>query len=222
VEWLGWQPHASPARLNADGTLDAGFNSRASPPGPGLNVGLLAVQADGKILVGGTFSTLGGQPRANLGRLNATEPATQSLTSDGSTITWLRGGTSPEVWRTAFEHSPDGLTWTDLGTGTRIPGGWQLTGLSLPPAGMIRARGYVTGSGWFVESVIGVPAIHLNLARDGSDVVLNWTGGQGPYQVQQTTTLGTTSSWENVGDPVQANSMRIPLGSGPQFLRVRE
>jgi hypothetical protein len=39
--------------------------------------------------------------------------------------------------------------------------------------------------------------------------------------VQQTTTLGTTGSWENVGDPVPANSMRIPLVLGHQFLRVR-
>ena len=68
----------------------------------------LAVQADGKILVGGAFTTLGGQPRNHIGRLNNTEPATQSLSYDGSTITWLRGGTSPEVWRTTFEHSTDG------------------------------------------------------------------------------------------------------------------
>ncbi len=31
----------------------------------------LAVQADGKILVGGYFTTLGGQTRNNIGRLNA-------------------------------------------------------------------------------------------------------------------------------------------------------
>ena len=74
-----------------------------------------------------------------------------------------------------------------------------------------------------VETTLAAPwAIRLNLVRDGSEVVLNWTGGQGPYQVQQTTTLGATSSWENVGDPVQANSMRVPRGPGSLFLRVRE
>src|SRR5207249_8006568 len=31
----------------------------------------LALQADGKILIGGIFSTLAGQPRANFARLNA-------------------------------------------------------------------------------------------------------------------------------------------------------
>lgn len=187
----------------------------------------LGQQADGKILVGGrTFTTLAGQPRCRIGRLNATEPATQSLTSDGSTITWLRGGTSPEVLRTTFEHSADGSAWTDLGAGTRIPGGWQRTGIYIPPGGTIRARGYLAGalgkgSGWFVESVIGVPGIRLSLVRDGSEVLLNWTGGQGPYQVQQTATLGDPGSWQNVGEPVTANSLRIPLGTGNVFLRVR-
>ena len=53
-------------RLNADGTLDTGFN-------PGANgwVRSLAVQPDGKILVGGDFTLLGGQSRNYLGRVNA-------------------------------------------------------------------------------------------------------------------------------------------------------
>src|SRR5437899_1443246 len=59
-------------RLNADGTLDPSFN-----PGVGevavcfSFVNCLAQQADGKILVGGGFTTLGGQSRNNIGRLNA-------------------------------------------------------------------------------------------------------------------------------------------------------
>src|SRR5207245_857346 len=77
-------------RLNADGTLDASFN-----PGADNDVYSLAVQADGKILVGGYFTTLGGQSRNYIGRLDNTGPPTQSLTFDGSTLTWMRGGTSP-------------------------------------------------------------------------------------------------------------------------------
>ena len=42
-------------RLNADGTLDTSFD-----PGANDSVYALAVQADGKIVVGGTFTTLGG------------------------------------------------------------------------------------------------------------------------------------------------------------------
>ncbi len=120
------------------------------------------MQADGKILVGGRFGTLGGQSRTNIGRLNNTGPATQSLAFDGSTLTWTRGGTSPEVWRTTFEYSPDGTSWTNLGGGIRIPGGWQLTGLALPTNTTFRARGYTVGgyyngSGWFVETILRAP-----------------------------------------------------------------
>ena len=58
-------------RLNADGTLDTSFN-----PGADSNVASLALQADGKILVGGDFTTLGGggtgtTTRNRIGRLNA-------------------------------------------------------------------------------------------------------------------------------------------------------
>lgn len=145
------------ARLNADGTLDSGFN-----PGVNSSVSALAIQADGKVLVGGEFTFLGGRARYSLGRLNATAPATQSLDFDATTITWLRGGTSPEAWRTSFDHSPDGLTWTTLGEGTRVPGGWQLSGVSVPQGGRLRARGWVSGgynsgSIWFVEAYAGEP-----------------------------------------------------------------
>src|SRR5207245_1161637 len=84
---LAVQPRYYLARLNADGTLDTGFN-----PGVNALVNALAIQADGKVLVGGEFSYLGGWARYCLGRLNATEPATQNLTADATTITWLRGG----------------------------------------------------------------------------------------------------------------------------------
>ena len=48
IDTLGGQSRNGIGRLNADGTLDRGFN-----PGAGGEVNSLAVQADGKILVGG-------------------------------------------------------------------------------------------------------------------------------------------------------------------------
>src|SRR5260370_27749572 len=97
-----------------------------------------------------------------MGGINNTGPASQSMTFDGSTLTWMREGTSPEVWRTTFEHSPNGAAWTDLGGGTRIPGGWQLSGVALPTNTIFRARGYTVGgygngSSWFVETVLRQP-----------------------------------------------------------------
>jgi uncharacterized delta-60 repeat protein len=166
---LGGQMRNSIGRLNADGTLDSTFN-----PGADSAVTSLAVQADGKILVGGDFSTLGGQPRNHLGRLNASDPATQSLNWDGSAITWLRGGSSPEVWRTTFGCSTNGTDWMALGEGTRIAGGWKLSGVSLPGDGTIRAHGHVTGgqynaSSWFVEAFSGAPVLITHPASRTND-----------------------------------------------------
>src|SRR5262245_26187927 len=50
---------------NAAPTLDS-FN-----PGANGSVWTMALQTDGKILVGGSFTTLGGQTRNRIGRLNA-------------------------------------------------------------------------------------------------------------------------------------------------------
>jgi uncharacterized delta-60 repeat protein len=163
---LGGQTRNFLGRLNADGTLDSGLGLETDD-----GVASLAVQADGKILVGGRFTTLGGQTRNNLGRLNNSEPASQSLSFDGSTITWLRGGASPEVWRTTFDFWTYGAGWASLGAGTRTAGGWHLTNGSLPSAnGTIRARGYVTGQGsaWFVETNLVVSPRPVILVNDPS------------------------------------------------------
>lgn len=56
------------ARLNSDGTTDTGFNLAARPDG---FVRVITVQADQKILIGGDFTTIGGQPAGRVARLNA-------------------------------------------------------------------------------------------------------------------------------------------------------
>jgi uncharacterized delta-60 repeat protein len=55
-------------RLNADGSLDATFNVGA---GPDDYVECVAVQASGKILIGGNFTQVNTTPRRYLARLNA-------------------------------------------------------------------------------------------------------------------------------------------------------
>ena len=59
------------ARLNGDGTLDTGFD-----PGAGANywVSAVAIQADGKVLIGGGFDTVDGTARKRIARLNGATP----------------------------------------------------------------------------------------------------------------------------------------------------
>src|SRR5262249_46766073 len=59
---IGGQHRVSLARLSPDGTLDAEFNPGLDGPfGESVDIHSLAIQADGKILVAGHFTTLGGQ-----------------------------------------------------------------------------------------------------------------------------------------------------------------
>jgi uncharacterized delta-60 repeat protein len=56
------------ARLNSDGSLDASFN-----PGTGANAGVFSIglQSDGKILIGGAFTSYNGTGRNRIARLNS-------------------------------------------------------------------------------------------------------------------------------------------------------
>ena len=53
------------ARLNTDGTTDQSFFADID-----LTVRAIAVQKDGKILIGGDFTSINGVPRKYLARLN--------------------------------------------------------------------------------------------------------------------------------------------------------
>jgi uncharacterized delta-60 repeat protein len=55
------------ARLNPDGTLDNAFDPNANG-----NVHSFVVQADGRIVAGGLFTSIGGQTRQNIARLDGT------------------------------------------------------------------------------------------------------------------------------------------------------
>src|SRR5437016_9921989 len=46
---------------------------------------------------------------------------------------------------TLFPYTTLFRSWTTLGVGTRIAGGWELTGLSLPANGQVRARARIAG-----------------------------------------------------------------------------
>jgi uncharacterized delta-60 repeat protein len=76
------QSSSNVLRLNADGSIDNSFNSGTGTD-DGINVMLLL--PNGKILVGGKFTTYNGQPRQNLAQLNADgslNPITYSLNDE--------------------------------------------------------------------------------------------------------------------------------------------
>jgi uncharacterized delta-60 repeat protein len=83
------------ARLNDDGSLDTGFD-----PGAGADstVWAMALQADGKVLVGGDFTTIDTTGRNRIARLNG----------DGTLDVGLDPGTGANSQVQAVVHQPDG------------------------------------------------------------------------------------------------------------------
>jgi uncharacterized delta-60 repeat protein len=209
---LDAQPRKYLGRLNPDGSLDATFN-----PGADGQVSALALQTDGSVVTGGSFATFGGQPRAQVGRLLPTDPAIDFLQFDGATITWQRGGTSPEVWLPTFKTYIDGTGWVDLGAVQRLTNGWQLTGLGLDPSALILAQAYVAGSGpscWFVEQ--SLPLIPLSPPTILRDASFGFQANQFGFDVSGT--IGQSVIVEASTDLVNWTSLtNITLGSGPFF-----
>ncbi len=67
---IGGQHRTNIARLFPDGTVETNFHPVVLGLGV-AEVNCLALQANGQILVGGSFTSLSGQSRKNIGRLNA-------------------------------------------------------------------------------------------------------------------------------------------------------
>jgi len=186
-------------RLNSNGSLDLTFN-----PGADANVYSLALQADGKIVVGGMFTNLAGGVRNFIARLLNNDTATQSLSFNASSITWLRSGSASEIAGARFEFSTNGADWFYLGNGTRVTGGWQASGLSIPAQASVRALGSVATSGVsgvsgtgcsFFQQIAGLPVIISQPAGaetvPGSNVVFTATADGTPALAYQWQFNGT-------------------------------
>ncbi|MCE3278323.1 MAG: hypothetical protein K0S44_514 [Bacteroidetes bacterium] len=83
------------ARLNTDGTLDPTFTS-----GVGVNniIYSISLQSDGKIIIGGDFTSYGGTPRNRIARLN----------SDGTLDNTFNPGTAANNYVTSTSIQSDG------------------------------------------------------------------------------------------------------------------
>ena len=151
---IGGQTRNYIARLNATTGLADSFNPDASGATDPY-VYAIAVQADAKILAGGGFSSIGGQPRSRFARLSNDTAARQNLAITQTAVTWTRSGASPQFMRVTFESSTDNVNYAVLGNGTAAGGNWTLTGLNLPTGQniYIRARGFYRGSFSGSESI---------------------------------------------------------------------
>ena len=222
---VGGVTHKSLARLNPDGTLDAVFN-----PILGNDIGGGILQNDGRIVILSPVGSVGGVTRNWIARL-LNDPTTESLAATAvSRVQWLRGGASPEAAAVTFELSTDGGgTWTALGAGTRVTGGWEKTGLSLPASGTIRARaqtrcGSHNASSGLVEKVAAfdVPPVlspvtmasnnaNPALAKTGDVITVSFTSNEA-IQTPVVTLAGRAATVANAGGNNWTGAITVAAG----------
>jgi len=125
---LGGVNRTNLARLNVDGSLDAGFVADLSPPGD-AEIDAICVQPDGKILVGGWFESINGAAVTNLARLNP----------DGSLDATFKTGAGPDDYVFALAVQADGMI---------LLGGYfyQINGITQPHLARLGPDGQVDPS----------------------------------------------------------------------------
>jgi hypothetical protein len=77
----------------------------------------------------------------------------------------------------------------------------------------------LSGSAALNINVTPPPPILATLAVSGTDLLLNWSGGIPPYQVQVSTDL-TTSGWVNLGSPGNSITVSVTPSNAAAFYRI--
>jgi uncharacterized delta-60 repeat protein len=174
------------ARLKIDGSLDESFGNGL--PGADEIVKCMAVQPDGKILIGGYFLSVNGQSRGHLARLNSDGTLDQSFAD-------------PKFNR-------------------------EVCGISIAGDGTILVAGYFNAVGTvgqrFVARLYG-DRPRLNIAHSGTQgTAVFWPAGWADCALEETCDLSLP--WKDVQQPPTNDgtnwTVTFPL-SGAQYLRLK-
>ncbi len=170
------------ARLNADGTLDTTFN-----PGDGVNgiVLEIALQADGKILIGGGFDEVNGISRHDIARLNA----------DGSLDSTFSPVAGENNWFKSLILQPDDKIL--LGGRWRDPA----DGLSKPRLLRLNSDGSVDST---FNSIVSYSTDALALQPDGKVIV-------GGFDLVRLNADGSLDSTFDSGDVIDSGVWSLAL-----------
>jgi uncharacterized delta-60 repeat protein len=189
-------------QVNSDGSLDPAFD-----PGTGLGTGFsyiksMALQPDGKILMGGNFSTYNGTARNDIARVNsdgsldpAFDPGTGAsggvgfgvnavaLQPDGKTLiggdySSYNGTARNRITRINGDGSLDPAFDPGSGTGSDSYSNSSIKAMALQPDGNILIGGYFTSYDGTARSsiarVLGKSLLHLNLTTDAFGSETTW------------------------------------------------
>jgi uncharacterized delta-60 repeat protein len=229
------------ARLNANGSLDSSFN-----PGAGPNAGVTSVasQPDGKVLVGGYFTTVNGANRNGIARLNANgsldgsfDPGTGvggfvysiALQPDGKALivgdfTTVNGTNRNNIARLNANGSLDSSFNPGMGAdgvvrsiALQSDGNVLIGGDFTTVNGVVRPR---------VARLYGDSlAPSLSIARSNAFVIVSWPVSALNFQLRETTNLSLPNAWSPVAQTAVTNgaqlSVTVPAGAGPKFFLLK-
>ncbi len=141
------------ARFNATGSLDTSFEPAIENPSQTGHIDALAVQPDGKVIVGGTFYSIKGTNRIGIARLNA----------DGTLDTGFNPGTGAN-WASSIALQPDGKV---------LIGGWftAVNGTNRSGIARLNANGSLDGSFNPGTGVSGSSVSSIALQPDGKVLI---------------------------------------------------
>jgi uncharacterized delta-60 repeat protein len=231
--------HSGIARLNANGSPDNSFN-----PGISNWVASIALQADGKVLLGGDFSTVSGTNVSyGIARLNADgtldssfNPGTGTfgilsvaLQPDGKVLiggsfTTFSGTNRNRIARLNVNGSLD----SSFNPGTGADG--EVRSMALQSDGKVLINGpFLTVNGvgrWYVARLHGDSvAPTLKLARSNTFMIVSWPVTGLNFQLQENTNLSQPNSWSPVAQSAVTNagqiSVTVPTSIGSKFFRLK-
>jgi hypothetical protein len=65
-----------------------------------------------------------------------------------------------------------------------------------------------------------VPLPSISLSTQGTNIALNWSGGQPPYSVQRATNLATPS-WQTIAGPTTNTTLLVMPTNAAAFYRIQ-
>jgi uncharacterized delta-60 repeat protein len=197
------------ARINSDGSLDTTFlNTGAGAAGAsGAAVYAIAMHSDGKIVIGGGFTTYNSLFTPYLARVNAFTPSIPIISADNNSDTWYNGTNKPTVSVTATDEV--GLAEVRFKWGTDFSdtncnsdsGGSSISLESLPYA--------LTGED---SAPAGGTTLYL-CARNTSGNKATWNGVYNWENTPPSMPNAVNTDDENNGEITGAFVVNIPSGS---------
>jgi hypothetical protein len=81
-------------------------------------------------------------------------------------------------------------------------------------------KSFAYGRGDGIIALARIPVVITNVVRRNAQAALEWQGGSGLYQVQQTSNVAS-STWENLGSPTTNTNATVPATNPAAFFRVQ-